>query len=250
MIRYTNIQDFDKADRILDYMETTYPVVAEKTGYFQLSFKGKYPCIRGSSPHYPDVDALLNQYRLEKNRQKLHRSSTRSFLEPDIFISVKSKSALTAFSAQWCLYLGILLFLHTRQHPRWNDFTSIEAGWYFGGIYGAGQEAKFYNERLYERLATPMMNEKPLFPDPDVCNMAFKFFFFLVPVCLFSVPGYFEPWGKDADLKYAPPAQNQEVHLSMMAEAMAKVILVSSEYHFNRRWPQKPFLNRLVLIIC
>ena len=54
--------------------------------------------------------------------------------------------------------------------------------------------------------------------------MGFKFFFFLVPVCLFSVPGYFEPWGKNADLKYAPPAQNQEVHLSMMAEAMAKVI--------------------------
>ena len=54
--------------------------------------------------------------------------------------------------------------------------------------------------------------------------MVFKFFFFLAPVFLFSVPGYFEPWGKDADLKYAAPAQNQELHLSMMAEAMEKLI--------------------------
>lgn len=42
--------------------------------------------------------------------------------------------------------------------------TSFEAGWYFGGIYGAANEAKFYNERLYERLANPMMNCEGLFP--------------------------------------------------------------------------------------
>lgn len=54
--------------------------------------------------------------------------------------------------------------------------------------------------------------------------MVFKTLFFLVPVFLFSVPGYFEPWGKDADLKYAPPGQNQELDLSAMAKAMEKVI--------------------------
>ncbi|MBS0629851.1 MAG: tetratricopeptide repeat protein [Verrucomicrobia bacterium] len=42
--------------------------------------------------------------------------------------------------------------------------TSFEAGWYFGGIYGAANEAKFYNERIYERLANPMMNCERLFP--------------------------------------------------------------------------------------
>lgn len=42
--------------------------------------------------------------------------------------------------------------------------ASFEAGWYFGGIYGAANEAKFYNERLYERNANPMMNREGLFP--------------------------------------------------------------------------------------
>ena len=42
--------------------------------------------------------------------------------------------------------------------------ASFEAGWYFGGIYGGAAQAKLYNERLYERMANPMMNQQRLFP--------------------------------------------------------------------------------------
>jgi len=42
--------------------------------------------------------------------------------------------------------------------------TSFEAGWYFGGIYGAGESAKLYNERLYEKAVYPAMNRHSLFP--------------------------------------------------------------------------------------
>jgi uncharacterized protein len=54
--------------------------------------------------------------------------------------------------------------------------------------------------------------------------MVFRILFFFLPAVLFSVPGYFEPWGKDADLKWGPSPQNQEIHLSLMAHAMEKVI--------------------------
>ena len=54
--------------------------------------------------------------------------------------------------------------------------------------------------------------------------MGFKIVLFLLPAFLFSIPGYFEPWGKDADLKYAPSIKNQELDLSVMAQAMEKVI--------------------------
>ena len=43
-------------------------------------------------------------------------------------------------------------------------FTTFEAGWYFGGIYGVGEETKFYNERIYESRATTMMNQSKMFP--------------------------------------------------------------------------------------
>lgn len=54
--------------------------------------------------------------------------------------------------------------------------------------------------------------------------MAFKIVFFLSPALLLSIPGYYEPWGKDADLQYSTPAKQQELSLSMMAQAMEKVI--------------------------
>lgn len=42
--------------------------------------------------------------------------------------------------------------------------TSFEAGWYFGGIYGAGEAAKHHNERAYENCAYPYMAKEKLFP--------------------------------------------------------------------------------------
>ena len=42
--------------------------------------------------------------------------------------------------------------------------TSFEAGWYFGGIYGAGEEAKYYNERIYECNAAQILHQHSLFP--------------------------------------------------------------------------------------
>lgn len=42
--------------------------------------------------------------------------------------------------------------------------TSFEIGWYFGGIYGAGEQAKFYNERVYEEHANITLKEEKLYP--------------------------------------------------------------------------------------
>ena len=42
--------------------------------------------------------------------------------------------------------------------------ASFEAGWYFGGIYGAGESAKLYNERLYEKMAYPILKHERYFP--------------------------------------------------------------------------------------
>jgi uncharacterized protein len=42
--------------------------------------------------------------------------------------------------------------------------------------------------------------------------MRFKFLIlFLVPVLVHAIPGYFEPWGKDTDLKYSPLPITEEI---------------------------------------
>src|SRR5579872_2088583 len=52
----------------------------------------------------------------------------------------------------------------------------------------------------------------------EVLQLPLKILAFLLPAFLFSIPGYYEPWGKDADLKIARPHQQQEIHLSLMAQ--------------------------------
>lgn len=52
--------------------------------------------------------------------------------------------------------------------------------------------------------------------------MLFKFLF-LFPICLLAIPGYYEPWGKDADLKYQI-ASTEQAPLSPLAHLMQQVI--------------------------
>jgi len=41
--------------------------------------------------------------------------------------------------------------------------TSLELGWYFGGIYGSASAARTYNQRLWESQSTPYMRHYRLF---------------------------------------------------------------------------------------
>lgn len=56
--------------------------------------------------------------------------------------------------------------------------------------------------------------------------MRFKFFIlFLLPLCLQAIPGYFEPWGKDADLSYTKHASTEKhIPLSPLGHLMEGVI--------------------------
>ncbi|MBS0620236.1 MAG: tetratricopeptide repeat protein [Verrucomicrobia bacterium] len=76
----------------------------------------------------------------------------------------QKQSAATAFVLNG-LFIGASAYFFSEGNLAAGAiFTSFEAGWYFGGIYGAGLEAKAYNERLYESLATPLMHQERLFP--------------------------------------------------------------------------------------
>lgn len=74
------------------------------------------------------------------------------------------QSAITAFSVNALFIATAVYFFQQGNVPAGVLTTSFEAGWYFGSIYGAGQAAKTYNERLYEVLLHPVMEEKKLYP--------------------------------------------------------------------------------------
>ncbi len=55
--------------------------------------------------------------------------------------------------------------------------------------------------------------------------MRFKWLIFF-PILVHAMPGYFEPWGKDSDLKYdSPQTIEAELHHSLAVRAAEQIIL-------------------------
>lgn len=61
--------------------------------------------------------------------------------------------------------------------------------------------------------------------------MRFKLFFLcLIPIFVHSTPGFYEPWGKDADLCYpVPEAQQQKAHHSLAVRVAEHIIRFHQE---------------------
>lgn len=76
----------------------------------------------------------------------------------------QTKSALTSFLIN-TLFIAASYQLFDRGYVAAGIITSsLELGWYFGGINGAGLAAKEHNDRLYESLARDFLIDNRLFP--------------------------------------------------------------------------------------
>lgn len=76
----------------------------------------------------------------------------------------QKKSAVTSFIIN-ALFIAASYQLFDRGYiPAAIITTSLEMGWYFGGINGAGLEAKQYNDCLYSRIGRQTMTQERLFP--------------------------------------------------------------------------------------
>lgn len=161
---YLNLHQPEQADKVLQYMQTSYPKTAEKLALSKVLLKGDIPALQEAAPSHPDIQTLLSRYEQEK-KSTTTAQLLNTFIPGSGYLYVgQTQSAITAFLLNGVFIWASAYFFHQGNTAAGIIFTSLEAGWYFGGIYGAGQEAKFYNERLYEKLATPMMNENHYFP--------------------------------------------------------------------------------------
>lgn len=76
----------------------------------------------------------------------------------------QKQSALTSFVINTLFIAGAYQFYHRGYWAAGGIMTSLEVGWYLGGINGAGLGAKEWNERLYESNAQRFMQKNKLFP--------------------------------------------------------------------------------------
>ena len=76
----------------------------------------------------------------------------------------QKKTALTSLVINSLFIAAAYCFFDNGNIPAGLITTSLEMGWYFGGINGAGLAAEEYNQRLYEVNAKEMMVNHKLFP--------------------------------------------------------------------------------------
>ncbi|MBI5273497.1 MAG: tetratricopeptide repeat protein [Chlamydiales bacterium] len=164
---FLKTEQTEKAQFILQLLKEKDPAVSEKLSFHTAISHANFQDILANadtSPIAQDFKAVSSQFKKEKKS-----TFAAQFLNATIpgagFLYVGQKqSALTSFLLNG-LFIGAAthFFMHGNIAAGLIT-TSFETGWYFGGIYGAGEAAKLYNERIYETKAHQFMQQKKLFP--------------------------------------------------------------------------------------
>lgn len=163
---YSKTGQDTQAEKILWYIHENYPEAASKLYVYTQMLNANIPQLEeiGKTPSYEYIEDFVKDY--EKDKKSISRAKHLNAICPGAgyFYLGQTQSGITAVMLNGLFIAASAYFFDQGNIAAGAIFTSFELGWYFGGIYGAGEEAKFYNERLYEKKATKVMNEKGLFP--------------------------------------------------------------------------------------
>ncbi len=161
---YLHLDQLEQADSIIYHMASQYPETAQKLTLSKLLVKGDIPALEKEGAAHPEIETLLTRYKQEKKSTQTAQTLNACIPGAGYLYLGQNQSAITAFLLNGLFIWASVYFFQHGNTAAGVIFTSVEAGWYFGGIYGAGQETKFYNERIYENHVTSLMNEHRYFP--------------------------------------------------------------------------------------
>ena len=164
---YVHTGEKEKAKNILTLLKHHFPSTAQELQLSSALTFGHLEDVKKLSFNQSTEKStreLLREYEAEK--KSIVKAETLNALFPGagyLYVGQK-QSALTAFLLNGAFIAAAAHFFHQGHTAAGIIFTSFEAGWYFGGIYGAGEAAKLYNERVYENKALTTLNQHKLFP--------------------------------------------------------------------------------------
>ncbi len=156
-----------ESQRFLQAIHSTYPEEGDKLLLSKALTDANLPLLytfAATPPEKPYLDQFLSDYEMRKKSVTAAQMLNACVPGAGYLYLGQKQSATTAFFLNGLFIAASAYFFHEGNVAAGIIFTSFEAGWYFGGIFGAGLEAKAYNERLYESMATPMMTRQRLFP--------------------------------------------------------------------------------------
>lgn len=161
---YKEVGRESQAGHIFDLIQSSYPEEALRLRLSLALTRADFPALESATSLYPPIETLLGSYKQGKKGVSTAQGLNALLPGAGYLYLGQTQAAITAFCLNGLFITASVFCFDAGNVAAGIILTGFEAGWYFGGIYGAGLEAKTYNERLYESLATPLMNRDRLFP--------------------------------------------------------------------------------------
>ncbi len=168
---YLQTEQEDKANLILKSIECIDPDLAARLKLSSYLEEGAIDAARAfsaavsiSDTSCGDLEDFLDNYNAD--RLSVSKAKTLNALLPGAgyYYVGQKKTAGTALLVNALFTWAAYSFFKNGYVAAGAVTTSLEMGWYLGGINGAGLAANEYNERLYETRAKDFMIEHRLFP--------------------------------------------------------------------------------------
>lgn len=156
-----------KATKMLDLIDIAQPEAGQELRISLALSEGELDCaalLAENTPHHEAVDTFICDYRQEIKSVKKAQTLNAILPGAGYYYVGQKKAAMTSFFINALFTAAAYQFFDRGYIAAGIITTSLEMGWYFGGINGAGLAAKEYNEGLYNSCGKEFMIRNKLFP--------------------------------------------------------------------------------------
>jgi hypothetical protein len=154
----------EASEAILKKLDNDLPQIAEKLALCSAVQTADFAKLEEQSKEKPYIGRMMNRYHKEAKSVRKAELLNACLPGAGYWYLGQKQTAMTAFLVN-SLFLGTAAYFFADGNiPAGTIALSIEGGWYFGGIYGAGLSAKHYNEKLYSGYADKIYKKEKCFP--------------------------------------------------------------------------------------
>lgn len=164
---YLQLGQEDKTERIFELIEKFSPETAQDLAIYTALKTGNTACIQEAIQGHRNqaqVEESLALYDTLAKSPKKARTLNAILPGAGYYYIGQRKSAWTSFVINTLFTAAAYQFFHRGYWAAGLITTSLEFGWYMGGINGAGLEAEEFNTHLYEGIGKKVLEENSLFP--------------------------------------------------------------------------------------
>ena len=164
---YVQLGKCEHANHILNLIEQQDPCIASKLTLLSAIQRADFEalsCVAQNNSNLAYIENILRGYNKEAKSVRKAQMLNAALPGAGYWYVGLRETAVTAFLIN-ALFIAAATQFITHGNAAAGIITlSLEGGWYFGGISGAGYAAKYYNEQIYSTFANRITQREGCFP--------------------------------------------------------------------------------------